>query len=223
MRILLVEDERKLADTLVAGLSKKGYAVDALYDGAAAYEHISVHHSDYDLIILDLMLPGLDGAAICEQVRARGITVPILVLTARQETEDKVRLLTIGADDYLVKPFAFAELVARTQALSRRPTESVPPVLEVADIELSSAEQRARRAGHAVSLTLKEFVLLEYLMRRPNQVINREELLSHLWDFNYLSFSNVIDVHVKNLRKKLNRHGDNCIETVRGVGYRIVA
>ena len=223
MRILFVEDEQKLADALVAGLSKKGYAVDALYDGASAYERICVHHGDYDLIILDLMLPSLDGTAICERVRERGITVPILILTARHETEDKVRLLTIGADDYLVKPFAFEELVARITALSRRPNELVPATLQVADIELSSAEQRVLRAGSVVSLTLKEFVLLEYLMRHPNQVINREDLLSHLWDFNYLSFSNVIDVHVKNLRKKLNCYGDNCIETVRGVGYRIVA
>lgn len=224
MRILFVEDEQKLADAMRSGLMKKGYAVDTLADGEKAYEHISIHHADYDLIILDLMLPGMDGATICERVRARDITVPILILTARNETSDKVNLLLTGADDYMVKPFSFAELVARITALSRRPSALVPNTLSVRDIELNSVEQTVRRDGELIPLTLKEFVLLEYLMRRPNQVVDREELLSHLWDFNYLSFSNVIDVHVKNLRKKLNgADRENLIETVRGVGYRLVA
>jgi len=224
MRILFVEDEQKLADAMRSGLMKKGYAVDTLADGEKAYEHISIHHGDYDLIILDLMLPGMDGATICERVRARDITVPILILTARNEMSDKVNLLLTGADDYMVKPFSFAELVARITALSRRPSTLVPNTLAVRDIELNSVEQTVHREGELIPLTLKEFVLLEYLMRRPNQVVDREELLSHLWDFNYLSFSNVIDVHVKNLRKKLNgTDRENLIETVRGVGYRLTA
>lgn len=221
MRILLVEDEQGLADAMVRGLSQKGYAVDVLGQGDEAFTRISLHHEDYDLIILDLMLPGMDGATICKGVREKNITTPILILTARDEVENKVEMLLSGADDYMVKPFSFDELTARMQALLRRPSPMVPVLLNVGDIELNSAERTVRIAGQDVPLTLKEFVLLEYFMRHPNEAINREDLLSHLWDFNYSSFSNVVDVHVKNLRKKLSRDGENLIETVRGVGYRL--
>ncbi len=222
MKILIVEDEKKLADALAQGLSRKGYAVDILGDGEKAVTRISLHRSDYDLIILDLMIPGLDGKSVCKSIRDMEITIPILVLTARNETESKVDLLLCGADDYLVKPFSFEELIARVHTLLRRPTDRIPNVLEVADIKLNSSEHSAERAGVPLPLTLKEFYLLEYFMRHSNQVINREELLSHLWDFNYESFSNVIDVHVKNLRKKLNRgNRPDILETIRGVGYRL--
>jgi DNA-binding response OmpR family regulator len=220
MRILLVEDEKKLADALITGLTKKGYAVDALERGDEAFTRISLHHADYDLIVLDLMLPGMDGATICKNVRERNITVPILILTARDEIDNKVNLLLAGADDYMVKPFSFDELCARIQALLRRPVEMVPVSIKSGDIELNSVERVVRKEGSVIPLTLKEFVLLEYFMRHPNQAINREDLLSHLWDFNYSSFSNVVDVHVKNLRKKLTNGRENLIETVRGVGYR---
>lgn len=224
MRILIVEDEQKLAEGIKKGLEKRGYAVDIVGDGEQALTRLSVHRSDYDLVILDLMLPSKSGHEVCEEARARGVTVPILVLTARNETENKVRLLLSGADDYLVKPFSFEELLARVHALLRRPVTTVPDVLRVADIELDPSEHVVRKAGTEIELTLKEFTLLEYFMRHPNEVINREDLLSHLWDFNYESFSNVIDVHVKNLRKKLDEINEpSLIETVRGIGYRLRA
>jgi len=224
MRILLVEDEPKLASVIARGLQGKGYAVDTVDDGEKALTRISIHHKDYDLIILDLMLPSLDGYAICRQVRAQNIVTPILVLTARAETETKVELLLAGADDYLVKPFSFDELLARIHALLRRPPESLPEVLAYGTIELNPVEHVAMREGEPLALTLKEFGLLEYFMRHPGEVVNREDLLAHLWDFNYESFSNVIDVHVKNLRRKLgeNERG-SVLETVRGIGYRLRA
>jgi DNA-binding response OmpR family regulator len=222
MKILLVEDEQKLADAISKGLGLEGYTVDHIADGKKALTRISLHRSDYDLIILDLMLPSMDGYEICKQVREQNIATPILVLTARNETDTKVQLLTSGADDYMVKPFSFAELVARIRALLRRPTETLAEVLHSGDIELSLSDRRVTRAGKEIILTLKEFGLLEYFMRHPNQVVNREDLLNHLWDFNYVGFSNVVDVHVKNLRRKLG-DGDNgaVLETVRGIGYRL--
>jgi len=222
MRILLVEDEKKLADVIARGLTQKGYAVDVINEGDKAFDRISLNHIDYDLVVLDLMLPGMDGTSITKAVRERDITVPILILTARDEVENKVDLLLSGADDYLVKPFSFDELTARIQALLRRPTEMLQSTLKVRDIELKPAEREVKKDGKIIPLTLKEFVLLEYFMRHPNKAINREELLSHLWDFNYDSFSNVVDVHVKNLRRKLDKNGDkDLLETVRGVGYRL--
>ncbi len=222
MRILIVEDEPKLAQVIARGLAAKGYATDILDDGEKALTRISLHHKDYDLVLLDLMLPSLDGYAICREVRSRDIVLPILVLTARADTDTKVELLLAGADDYLVKPFAFEELLARIHALLRRPANALPETLTVADLELSPAEHAAWRGGKPLALTLKEFGLLEYFLRHPNEVVNREDLLAHLWDFNYESFSNVIDVHVKNLRRKLGAAGDTGIlETVRGIGYRL--
>lgn len=222
MKILLVEDEQKLSAALSKGLGLEGYTVDAVADGKKALTRISLHRSDYDLIILDLMLPGMDGYEICKQVREMNITIPILILTARNETDTKVQLLTSGADDYLVKPFSFAELVARIRALLRRPNESLPETLKVGDLELNPSERRVLREGKEIPLTLKEFGLLEYFMRHPNQVVNREDLLNHLWDFNYVGFSNVVDVHVKNLRRKLDEgNSRSVLETVRGIGYRL--
>lgn len=222
MKILLVEDEDKLAQGIAKGLQTEGYTVDIVGDGKKALTRISLHRSDYDVIILDLMLPGMDGHEICKQVREWNITVPILILTARAETDTKVLLLESGADDYLVKPFSFAELVARVRALMRRPTDSLPEVLTSGDIELHLGERKVIRDGREIPLTLKEFGLLEYFMRHPNQVVNREDLLNHLWDFNYVGFSNVVDVHVKNLRRKLDSAGSRgVLETVRGIGYRL--
>lgn len=222
MKILLVEDEQKLAQALSKGLSLEGYTVDTIPDGKKALTRISLHRSDYDLIILDLMLPSMDGYEVCKQVREMNITIPILVLTARNETDTKVQLLLSGADDYLVKPFSFAELVARIRALLRRPNETLPENLRIGDLELNPSERRVTRDGKEIALTLKEFGLLEYFMRHPNQVVNREDLLNHLWDFNYVGFSNVVDVHVKNLRRKLGEgNGRGVLETVRGIGYRL--
>ncbi len=224
MKVLLVEDEEKLAQALKRGLELGGYTVDIVADGKKALTRISLHRDDYDVVILDLMLPSMDGHEICRQMRAKNITVPILVLTARAETDTKVNLLLSGADDYLVKPFSFAELSARLQALLRRPSASLPEVLHVDDIDLDLGTRRVSRGGSEVPLTLKEFALLEYFMRHPNQVVNREDLLTHLWDFNYVGFSNVVDVHIKNLRRKLDGENvDGVLETVRGIGYRLRA
>lgn len=222
MKVLLVEDEKKLADALARGLTQKGYTVDSIHDGEKALTRISLHRSDYDIIILDLMLPTMDGLEICKKAREWGVTTPILILTARNETDRKVDLLLAGADDYMVKPFSFDELGARIQALLRRPTSTVPTILALEDIELDPAERRVRVSGKEVALTLKEFALLEYFLRHPNQVVNREDLLTNLWDFNYASFSNVVDVHVKNLRRKIaGKNGETVLETVRGIGYRL--
>ncbi|HYD93251.1 MAG TPA: response regulator transcription factor [Candidatus Paceibacterota bacterium] len=222
MRLLVVEDEPKLAAIIQKGLEAKGHAVDVIGDGAEALTRIQVHHGDYDLVVLDLMLPSKSGTEICKEIREAGITTPILILTARTETEHKVELLLAGADDYLTKPFSFDELLARIQAILRRPSEALPAVLVAGDIELDTVGHTVRRAGEEVPLTLKEFRLLEYFMRHPNQVINREDFLTHLWDFNYEAFSNVVDVHIKNLRQKLDTKGaPSVFETIRGIGYRL--
>jgi DNA-binding response OmpR family regulator len=224
MRLLIVEDEEQISNALAEGLKRKGYAVDTINDGVKAYTRLSLHRNDYDLITLDLMLPGMGGLDLCRQLRAEGITIPILILTGRNEEEQKVSLLLAGADDFLVKPFSFDELAACIQAILRRPTQSVPMVLNLLDIELDPAEHTASRDGVPLTLTLKEFGLLEYFLRHPNQVINREDLIAHLWDFNYESFSNVVDVHVKNLRRKLDFGSESSmLETVRGIGYRLHA
>lgn len=222
MKILIVEDEVKLAEAISRGLTYQGYTTDIVSDGKKALTRISLHRDDYDLVILDLMLPSLDGWEICKAAREMEISIPILILTARAETENKVKLLLSGADDYVVKPFSLAELIARVHALLRRPTEALPAALSVRGIELHPAERTVTREEEELSLTLKEFSVLEYLMRHQNQVVSREDLLSHLWDFNYDSFSNVVDVHVKNLRKKLDTpNTPSVIETIRGIGYRI--
>ena len=224
MKILLVEDEQKLADALKRGLEHQGNSVDIVGDGKKAFNRITLHRHDYDVVILDLMLPSMTGGEICKEMRARDITVPVLILTARGETGVKVDLLLSGADDYLVKPFSFAELSARLQALLRRPAESLPEVLSVGAIELDPRTRKVTHQEVPVELTLKEFALLEYFMRHPNQVVNREDLLTHLWDFNYVGLSNIVDVHVKNLRRKLRAtDGDRILEAIRGIGYRLRA
>ncbi len=164
----------------------------------------------------------MDGLTICKTLREREVKTPIIILTAKNELKNKVELLSSGADDYMVKPLAFEELYARINSILRRPVEMKPLTLKVRDIELRPSEHEVYKADNAMNLTLKEFVLLEYFMRNPGKVINREELISHLWDFNNNSFSNVVDVHVKNLRKKLNSKGEkNILETIRGIGYRL--
>lgn len=224
MHILIVEDEERLAKALKKGLEMKGYAVDWLSDSEKALSRILLYRAEYDLIILDLMLPGIDGATITESVRKENVTTPIIILTARNETEHKVDLLNKGADDYIVKPFSFEELLARINSVLRRPTLSKPTVLKVGPLEMDMATRVVRKEGEEVPLTLKEFSLLECFMRQPNEVLSREKLFDHVWDFNSLSWSNVLDVHMKNLRKKLATHEsstEQLFETVRGVGYRL--
>jgi DNA-binding response OmpR family regulator len=221
MRILLVEDDERLASRLKKGLEGKGFAVDLINNGIKAVTRISLYRSEYDSIILDLMLPGKDGFDVCTEIRGLGVKTPVIVLTAKHDVEDKVKALDSGADDYLVKPFSIEELCARIRALTRRPETSLPVVLKVGPIEMHTSTKKVFCDGKEIDLTLKEFSLLEYLMRHPNQVLNREQIMDHIWGFDFNSFSNVVDVHVKNLRRKLNYDkGRPLIETVWGFGYR---
>ncbi|HEV7121353.1 MAG TPA: response regulator transcription factor [Candidatus Paceibacterota bacterium] len=223
MRILIVEDEAKLAEALKKGLELKGFTVDWLADSEKARTRILLYRDEYDLILLDLMLPGVDGATICKEARAEGVTTPIIILTARDETEYKIDLLNLGADDYIAKPFSFDEVVARMNAVLRRPNEALPTTLTVRDIELDPAKHTVTKDGKDVSLTLKEFSLLEFFMRHPNEALKREQVLDHVWSFDFPAFSNVLDVHMKNLRKKLDDYAnaDPLFETIRGIGYRL--
>ena len=221
MRILIVEDEEKLATLLKEGFEQYGYAVDYLSDGEAALRRIAMYHKEYDAIILDWMLPNKDGLAILSEARSKKITTPIIMLTGRFDASDKVKALDAGADDYVVKPFSLEELAARVRAVLRRPVETKPAELKVNKLALNQNTRKVTLNGKPVRLTMKEFSLLEYLMRNPNKVIPRDQVLEHLWGFDFSSFSNVIDVHMKNLRKKINNKKNKIIETVRGVGYQI--
>lgn len=221
MRILIVEDEERLAKSLKKALEKEGFAADYVVNGELGLNRIEICHKDYDLVILDLMLPKKDGIEVCKEVRAKGIKIPILVLTARFDTNNKVTTLNMGADDYLVKPFSFEELTARIRALLRRPQQSIPVELKVQDLTLNNTTHKVTSNNKDIKLTVKEFALLEYLMRHPNQVINRNQILDHLWGYDFDSFSNVVDVHIKNLRKKINNNRRKILETIRGIGYRV--
>ncbi len=222
MRILLVEDEERIASAVKKVLELEGYAVDWVADGLKAEQRILMYRNEYDVVILDLMLPGKQGKDICKTVRGDGVSMPILVLTAKDMVDDKVFLLDSGADDYLVKPFAFEELLARLKALLRRPRESLPVELTVGTIVLDTKTRTATSQGKTMKLTAKEYALLEYFMRHPDEVVDRETILDHLWGFDFDSFSNVVDVHLKNLRKKIDRYrGKEVLETVRGMGYRL--
>jgi two-component system OmpR family response regulator len=220
VRVLLVEDEVKMARIVKRGLEREGYAVDVATNGEEALWAAREH--DYDAIVLDVMIPGPDGFAVCRQLRAEGRWAPVLMLTARDAVPDRVAGLDAGADDYLVKPFAFAELFARLRALCRRDPAPRPAVLEVDDIRLDPATWTVTRAGVPVNLSPREFSLLRLFMSRPGQVLTRTEILEHVWDFAYAGTSNVVDVYVRYLREKLDRpFGRDSFETVRGVGYRL--
>ena len=220
MRLLVVEDDVALGQILVRGLTEDGYAVDLEATSAGA-QH-AVDHSDYDLVILDLGLPDGDGVTLCRRLRERQMRVPVLMLTARDGLNDKVAGLDAGADDYLTKPFDYLELAARVRALLRRPPETTGPILQVGDIRLDPASHTVWRGAIVVPLTAREFSLLEYLMRRPGDVLTRTELLEHVWDANYDGLSNVVDVHIANLRRKLAIPGSDVpIDTIRGVGYQL--
>ncbi len=220
MKILVVEDNKKLAENLKQGLMQEGYAVDVIEDGLVAERRILFNRDEYDLVVLDRMLPGKDGILVCDSWRENGVIVPILMLTALSTTDDKVIGLDAGADDYLAKPFAFKELLARIHALLRRPKQSSPVVLTSGNINMNTTSRTVTYKNKIISLTLKEFMVLEYLMRNLNKVITRDELYSHAWDFADSSFSNTVDVHIKNLRKKIHDNG-KIIQTIRGVGYKM--
>jgi DNA-binding response OmpR family regulator len=204
------------------GIEQSGFAIDHLAEGKPAIDRLSLYRNEYDLTILDLMLPDIDGIEVCRTVREMGVIMPILILTARGETEDKVALLQSGADDYMVKPFAFSELLARMQALMRRPDEVIPTKLSAGPFTLDAATHVIAYNDRELPLTLKEYMLLEYFMRHPNQVLTRDEIIDHAWNFDFSSLSNTVDVHVKNLRKKIGIDGNEIIKTIRGVGYRFV-
>lgn len=223
MKILVVEDNQKLAANIKEGLEHEGFAVDCVFDGLTAEKRILINRTDYDVVILDLMLPGKDGVAVCQSWREQEVVVPVLMLTARDATDDKVKGLNSGADDYLAKPFAFEELLARVRALLRRPTVTEKTVLEAGDITLDTVRRRVERAGKEIVLTLKEYMVLEYLLRNQNKVITRDALYDHAWDYADNSFSNTVNVHIKNLRQKLHDNNGKLIQTIRGVGYRLEA
>lgn len=218
MRILIIEDEGKIAAFLKRGLKEEGYAVDVAADGEQGYFLASTQ--DCDLIILDLMLPGLDGLSLCRKLRAEGNEARILVLTARDKVGDKVQGLNAGADDYLTKPFAFEELLARVRALLRKREAGPPTKLQVADLTMDLLAHKVLRAGREIELTAKEFALLEYLMRNVGIVVTRTMITEHVWDVNFDTFTNVIDVYMSYLRDKIDRaFPDKLIQTVRGRGY----
>lgn len=216
MRILVVEDEHKIANSIKRGLEQEGYAVDVAYDGEEGYDLAS--SESYGVIVLDLMLPKMDGMTICKKLRAEDNQTPILILTARGELNDRVDGLNSGADDYLVKPFAFAELVARIKALSRRPKESLGTTLTSGDLTLDTVNFSVTRSGREIVLSKKEFALLEYLLRHKGKVVTKEQIISNVWDYEADILPNTVEVFIGYLRGKI---GNDLIKTIRGFGYKI--
>jgi DNA-binding response OmpR family regulator len=220
MRILIIEDQEKLANSIKKGLENLGYAADAVYDGGSGLRRILATPEHFDLIILDIMLPELDGMSLCKKIRSEHIMTPVLMLTAKDTLDDKIDGLDVGADDYLVKPFEFDELTARIRALLRRPTIALATELSGAGITLDTIKHTVIKSGKDVKLTSKEFSILEMLLRNKDQVLSRDKIIAHVWDYNYDTFSNIVDVHIKNLRRKLQNKKENIFETIHGIGYR---
>ena len=218
MRLLLIEDEKKVADFIARGLRAEGFAVDTAYDGAAGWR--AACETNYDLVILDLMLPEMSGTELLRRLRRQGGQAAVLVLTARDATQDKVENFEAGADDYLTKPFAFAELLVRVKALLRRPPGGRLPVLRVADLEVDRLTHQVRRAGKRIDLTAKEFALLEYLAAHAGRVLSRTMIIEHVWDESFEGLTNIVDVYVRHLRTKVDDpFPEKLIRTSRGVGY----
>lgn len=223
MRILLIEDEHKIANALKKGLEQEAYAVDVLYEGKQGLARAL--RGNYDLLILDRMLPGIsDGLVIGQEIRKAGLHQPILVLTARDATADRVAGLDSGADDYLVKPFSFEELLARVRALLRRPNQVMSTTLRVGDLELHPDTFKVSRAGKAIDLSNKEFALLEYLMRNPDRILSKDQIIQHVWDFDADILPNTVEAFIASLRQKIDRlFNPPLIHTVRGFGYKFTA
>lgn len=220
MRLLVIEDERKIARVITESLKREKYAVDAAYDGEEGFN--LADSQPYDLLIVDRMLPGLEGTEIVKKLRENGKNMPILFLTALSTTEDKTLGLDVGADDYLTKPFAIDELLARVRALLRRPPIQQPDILKIDDLKIDKQQQTVTRAGKTIDLTSKEYALLEYLMLHPNQILSKEILIDHVWDFDADILPNNVEAYIKNLRQKIDKpFKKQLIKTVRGFGYRI--
>jgi DNA-binding response OmpR family regulator len=217
MKLLVVEDEHKIANSIKKGLEQESFAVDIAYNGTTGFDMASV--SDYDIIILDLMLPDIDGLTICKRLRSGGNHTPILMLTARGQLEDKVTGLNSGADDYLVKPFAFTELLARIKALTRRPKESFGTILNLGSLSLNTLTYEVKFSGKTVQLTRKEFALLEFLLRHKNTIVSKDQIINNTWDYDSDILPNTVEVYIGYLRKKI----PGLINTIRGFGYRIGA
>lgn len=222
MRILLVEDEASIAKFVQQGLTESGYAVDVAFDGQEGFAYALA--AEYDVLILDIMLPKLDGVELLRELRRRGNKTPTLMLTARDTVDDRVEGLDAGADDYLVKPFAFPELLARIRALLRRPPLQTGTVLRVGDLKMDTAHHQVRRGDRIIELSPREYAILEYLMRHPNQVLTRTQIGEHVWNLDFYNESNVVDVYIGYLRRKIRKgHETRLLHTVRGVGYRLSA
>jgi DNA-binding response OmpR family regulator len=223
MRVLIVEDEHNIAAYVKRGLEEQGYAVDAAYTGREALDWVEA--VAFDLIVLDILLPEMDGLSVCRELRQRGVRTPILMLTARAAVDDRVAGLDAGADDYLVKPFAIRELLARLRALARRASdEPKTTVLQVADLTLDTVTHRVHRGGKAIEFTAKEYAVLECLMREPERVLTRTMIAEHVWNYDVFNQSNVVDVYIRNLRRKIDDAATvKLIHTVRGAGYRLSA
>ncbi len=222
MRILVVDDDTRLCDTLKRGLEENTYAVDCVHDGDDGVFYAEI--TPYDLIILDIMMPKKDGWEVCRQLRNKKINIPILMLTAKDEVEDRVRGLDTGADDYLVKPFAFPELLARVRALLRRGSETKSTKLCVGKLHLDTVTREVSWRGKQIILTTKEYAILEYFMRHPNAVVTRSMIEEHAWNYDFDSMSNLVDVYIRRLRKKIDpQYGKEIITTIRGAGYKIQA
>jgi len=222
MRILLIEDEHKIANSIKKGLEQESYAVDVAYDGIKGYDYASTE--EYDAIVLDRLLPGIDGLTICKKLRASSIHTPILMLTARGEISERVEGLNSGADDYLPKPFAFIELLARIRALIRRPKASLGSHLQVGDLILNPVTYKVERNGVVISLSNKEFALLEYLMRHKGTVIKKDQIINHVWSYDADVLPNSVEVYITHLRNKIDKPfapSKNLITTIRGFGYKI--
>jgi len=218
MRVLIVEDDVEVRDFLQRVVCGAAWAADCVVDGMLALE--ALQRGTYDLVVLDVGLPGMDGFEVCQRMRAGGDRTPVLMLTARKAVNDRVHGLDVGADDYLAKPFAVSELLARLRALARRPTVALEPKLRLADLELDPATHRAARGAHHITLTSREFALLEYLLRNPRRVLSRSQILEHVWDDNFDPVANAVDVLVGRLRRKINVEGSTpLLVAVRGAGY----
>lgn len=220
MRVLVIDDEEKLVKYLKKGLEEKGFIVDFCLNGLDGQSYIELHYDIVDLILLDWMLPDISGIEVCNKIRAMKLNTPIILLTVRDSSKDKVLGLDSGADDYLTKPFNLDELIARMRALLRRPKTFKNNQLVANNLILDMNLHKVYLKDKEIGLTLKEFQLLEYFMSNPNIALNRETILEKVWDLSFDSFSNVVDVHIKNLRKKINNHNTKLLETVRGIGYR---